>query len=312
MLVARVYDVSEGAVRRRGRRPRPGAGEPAGRDRAGRPGPPSLPRLHPGQPALRQRHPGGDRGRLPGGPDPRPDREPARALGDGGRGARLPAVRRREAAPGHRPLLLADPAIVILDEATAHLDSEAEVHIQEALAAALDGRTSLVIAHRLSTIVHADRILVVDGGRIVEQGSHAELLGAGGLYADLYATSSAWPRPRPGDDRPVAPAHGRAPPTPVACGLDHGWRRRGCGASDDAMAGPESSSTATCSTSTGPSTWATSCSRGGPAAGQAARAGPAGRVRLQQPDPRPRAVRGQAAPPGCRPRCRRSSTRWSR
>jgi ATP-binding cassette subfamily B protein len=85
-------------------------------------------------------------------------------------------------------LLLADPAIVILDEATAHLDSEAEVHIQEALAAALAGRTSLVIAHRLSTIVEADRILVVDGGRIVEQGTHAQLLAAGGLYAELYET----------------------------------------------------------------------------------------------------------------------------
>jgi ATP-binding cassette subfamily B protein len=85
-------------------------------------------------------------------------------------------------------LLLADPAIVVLDEATAHLDSEAEVHIQEALAAALAGRTSLVIAHRLSTIVQADRILVVDGGRVVEQGTHAELLAAGGLYADLYET----------------------------------------------------------------------------------------------------------------------------
>jgi ATP-binding cassette, subfamily B, bacterial len=77
---------------------------------------------------------------------------------------------------------------VILDEATAHLDSEAELRIQEALAAALAGRTSLVIAHRLSTIVNADRILVVDDGRIVEQGTHTELLAAGGLYADLYAT----------------------------------------------------------------------------------------------------------------------------
>jgi ATP-binding cassette subfamily B protein len=96
---------------------------------------------------------------------------------------------------------------VILDEATAHLDSEAEVHIQEALAAALRGRTSLVIAHRLSTIVNADRILVVDGGRVVEQGTHAELLAAGGLYADLYKTQfGRAASPPPADDRPVTRA----------------------------------------------------------------------------------------------------------
>ncbi len=80
------------------------------------------------------------------------------------------------------------PAIVILDEATAHLDSESEVAVQRALAAALDGRTSLVIAHRLSTIRSADQILVVDDGRVVEAGTHAELLAAGGLYAELYRT----------------------------------------------------------------------------------------------------------------------------
>ena len=97
-------------------------------------------------------------------------------------------------------MLLADPAIVILDEATAHLDSEAEVHIQEALAAALQNRTSLVIAHRLSTIVNADRILVVEGGRVVEQGTHAELLAAGGLYADLYRTQFGRTRAEPAAD----------------------------------------------------------------------------------------------------------------
>jgi len=85
-------------------------------------------------------------------------------------------------------MLLKDPAIVILDEATSHLDSESELAIQRALADALRGRTALVIAHRLSTIVNADRILVMDEGRIVEQGRHAELLRNRGLYADLYRT----------------------------------------------------------------------------------------------------------------------------
>jgi ATP-binding cassette subfamily B protein len=85
-------------------------------------------------------------------------------------------------------VLLKGPAIVILDEATAHLDSETEVLIQQALAEALAGRTSLVIAHRLSTIQAADEIIVLDEGRVVERGRHHELLGAGGLYAELYET----------------------------------------------------------------------------------------------------------------------------
>jgi ATP-binding cassette subfamily B protein len=83
-------------------------------------------------------------------------------------------------------LLLKAPEIVILDEATAHLDSESEAAIQKAFEIALQGRTSVVIAHRLSTILKADQILVVQEGRIVERGIHAELLGANGLYADLY------------------------------------------------------------------------------------------------------------------------------
>jgi ATP-binding cassette subfamily B protein len=85
-------------------------------------------------------------------------------------------------------MLLKGPRVVILDEATSHLDSESELAIQHALADALRGRTSLVIAHRLSTIVAADRILAMDEGRIVEEGRHEELLHAGGLYADLYRT----------------------------------------------------------------------------------------------------------------------------
>jgi len=85
-------------------------------------------------------------------------------------------------------LLLKAPSIVVLDEATAHLDSESEVAVQRALKTALAQRTSLVIAHRLSTVREADQILVVDDGRIVERGTHDELLRAGGLYDELYRT----------------------------------------------------------------------------------------------------------------------------
>ena len=85
-------------------------------------------------------------------------------------------------------LLLARPRVVILDEATAHLDSTSEAEVQAALADALVGRTSIVIAHRLSTVREADLILVIEAGRVVERGTHADLLAAGGRYAELYQT----------------------------------------------------------------------------------------------------------------------------
>ena len=87
------------------------------------------------------------------------------------------------------------PSIVVLDEATAHLDSESEAAVQRALDAALEGRTSLVIAHRLSTVRNADQILVLDDGRIVQQGTHRSCCADGGLYADLYRTQFCRGRP---------------------------------------------------------------------------------------------------------------------
>jgi len=104
----------------------------------------------------------------------------------GERGYRLSGGEKQRLAIAR--VLLKDPAIVVLDEATSHLDSENEALVQQALGIALRGRTAVVIAHRLSTVANADQILVLDKGELVESGRHDDLLAADGLYAELYST----------------------------------------------------------------------------------------------------------------------------
>ena len=107
----------------------------------------------------------------------------------GERGYRLSGGEKQRIAIAR--LLLKAPRVVVLDEATAHLDAESEAAVQRALDATLEGRTSIVIAHRLSTIRNADEILVVARGELVDRGTHEELLARGGLYRDLYETQFA-------------------------------------------------------------------------------------------------------------------------
>ena len=150
-----------------------------------------VPRYHPHQPALR-----------PVWMPPRPRSSAAARAANihdfiiglpdgydtvvGERGYRLSGGEKQRIALAR--VILKDPRILVLDEATSHLDSESEALIQDALKRVMAGRTSIVIAHRLSTILAADQILVMDRGQIVERGTHHELLDQGGLYANLYET----------------------------------------------------------------------------------------------------------------------------
>src|SRR6185437_11653948 len=144
----------------------------------------------------------------------------------GEHGLRLSGGQRQRFAVAR--LLLKAPDIVVLDEATAHLDMESERALQQALSIALRGRTALVIAHRLATIRDADLILVMSRGRIVERGTHAELLNADGLYAKMHRLQTVSGTGDLADSLAISPAYEAAPsrassaamsaPEPVSAG----------------------------------------------------------------------------------------------
>jgi len=117
----------------------------------------------------------------------------------GERGYRLSGGEKQRLALAR--VILKDPRVLVLDEATSHLDSQSEALIQDALEKIMHNRTSIVIAHRLSTILAADQILVMDRGRIVEQGTHSDLVERNGLYAQLYETQFRNQREMMGGER---------------------------------------------------------------------------------------------------------------
>jgi subfamily B ATP-binding cassette protein MsbA len=160
----------------------------------------------------------------------------------GERGVKLSGGQRQRVALAR--VFLMNPAVVVLDEATSSLDTESERLVEDALERLLRGRTTLIIAHRLSTVRRADRVVVLDAGQVAEEGTHAELLARGGLYARLYQGSSGTRsrprrccRPEPPAARRAPTARAGAPPSPPApprpppaapCARHAGARRRAC------------------------------------------------------------------------------------